>query len=270
MSLILSPSLVLTAPTQFNRRLPIIGWDNQITVTGTAADFEELDFPATNVANPATNLLWRSSSTDTQYLTFALNEERSSDYIGIARHNLGSGGVVVSVEVLNFAGGEWTELIEGFVVPDDAPILIRFLENVASAMRLKFIPQAEAPEIGVVYIGNLLVVPMDIPAGHTPLIDGRVTRTTTGNSEAGDYLGTIVLSQKLASSVSFQYLDDDWYRQNMRPFVRLGRGTPFFFSGFPESQPREAGYAWLTSDPTPDFIGNEWVNINLDMGGIIA
>ena len=270
MSLILSPSLVLTAPAQFDRRLPIIGWDNQITVAGTAAHSEEINFPATNVANPSTNLFWRSETTDEQYLTFALNEERSSDYIGIARHNLGSAGIVVSVEVQNFAGGDWAELVAGFVVPDDAPILIRFLELAASAMRLKFVPLATPPEIAVVYVGNLLVVPMDIPAGHTPLIDGRVTRTTSGNSEAGDFLGSIVLSQKLASSVSFQYLDDDWYRVNMRPFVRQGRGTPFFFSGFPETQPREAGYAWLTSDPRPDFIGNEWVNISLNMGGIIA
>ena len=270
MSLILSPSLVLTAAAELDGSLPIIGWDNQVTVAGIEADFEEDDFPATNAANPSTNLFWRSSSTDEQYLTFSLNEERSSDYIGIARHNLGSGGVVVSVEVQNFAGGEWVELVEGFVVPDDAPILIRFLEIAASSIRLKLIPLATAPEIAVVYIGNLLVVPMDIPAGHTPLIDGRVTRTTSGNSEAGDYLGSIILSQKLASSVSFQYLDEDWFRESMRPFVRQGRGTPFFFSGFPESRPREAGYAWLTSDPTPDYIGNEWVSITLDMGGIIA
>lgn len=270
MVLILSPSLVLTAPQQFDRASPIIGWDNQITVVGTEADSEELNFPATNVANPSTNLLWRSASIEPQYLTFALNEDRSSDYVAIARHNLGSAGVVLSVEVRNFADGEWLELVQGFVVPDDAPILIRFLENVAIGMRLKLVPLETPPEIGVVYIGQLLVVPMDIPAGHTPLIDGRVTRTAAGNSEAGDYLGSIVLSQKLSSSVSFQYLDDEWYRQVMRPFVQRGRGTPFFFSGFPESHPREAGYAWLTSDPRPEFIGSEWVNISLDMGGIVT
>lgn len=270
MSLIISPSLVLTAPAQFDRRLPIIGWDNQITVAGTGADFEALDFPATNVANPSTNLLWRSTSTDPQYLTFALNEERSSDYIGIARHNLGSGGVVVSVEVQNFAGGEWVELVEGFVVADDAPIIVRFLENVASGMRLKLVPLATPPEIAVVYVGNLVVIPMDIPAGHTPLIDGRVTRTTNGISEAGDYLGSIILSQKLATSQPFQYLPSDWYENIMRPFVHRGRGTPFFWSGFPQAKPREGGYAWLTSDPRPDFIGNDWVNITLDMGGIVT
>lgn len=270
MTLIISPSPVLSAPPQFDRALPIIGWDNQITVEGTAADSEALNYPASNVANPSTNLLWKSESTDTQYLTFALNEERPSDYIGIARHNLGSGGVVVSIEIQPYDGEEWVELVEGFVVPDDAPILVRFLENVASGMRIKMVPLATPPEIAVVYIGNLMVVPMDIPAGHTPLIDGRVTRTTAGNSEAGDYLGSIVLSQKLASSVSFQYLDEDWYREVMRPFVRRGRGTAFFWSGFPESRPREAGFAWLTSDPRPNFIGNEWVDISFEMGGIVT
>jgi hypothetical protein len=148
--------------------------------------------------------------------------------------------------------------------------LVDGLVGVATGMRLKLVPLETPPEIAVVYIGQLMVVPMDIPVGHTPLIDGRVTRTAAGNSEAGDYLGSIVLSQKLSSSVSFQYLDDEWYRQTMRPFVQRGRGTPFFFSGFPESHPREAGFAWLTSDPRPDFIGSEWVNISFDMGGIVT
>lgn len=273
MPLIFSPSLVLSSPTAYDRTAPVIGWQSQVVVTGVEADFEEDNFPATNLANPATNLLWRSTSTATQYVTFDLNEEEPVDYIGIARHNLGSTGVVISVEIQTYDSTDWVELIEGFVVADDAPILIRFLENIAGAMRLKLVPLATAPEMGVVYIGQMLVMPIGIPQGHTPLIDGRITRTVDGNSEAGDYLGSIILSQKLASSVSFQHLDAAWYRRNMRPLVKAGRGTPFFWSGFPDSHPREAGYAWLTNDPRPDFIAgfdDDEVSITLQMGGIIA
>jgi hypothetical protein len=270
MSLIFSPSFVLALPTGYDSTFPVIGWESQVVVTGVHADFEEDNFPATNLANPATNLLWRSTSTATQYVTFDLNEEEPVDYIGIARHNLGSGGIVISVEVQTYDSADWVEFIEGFVVADDAPILIRFLENIAGAMRLKLVPLAAVPEIGVVFIGRMLVMPTGIAFGHTPLVDGRVTRTVAGNSEAGDYLGSIVLSQKLASSVSFRYIEDAWYRQNMRPFAKQGRGTPFFWSGFPDSHPGEAGYAWLTSDPQPDFIEAGWVNITLEMGGIIS
>jgi hypothetical protein len=270
MVMIFSDSYVLSAQPDFNRTNPVLGWDNQITAAGTVADFEELNFPATEMANPSTNLFWRSTSLDEQYITFDLDDERTNNYIGIARHNFGSGGVVVSVEVQLFDESDWTQLIDGFVVADDNPIFIRFLDVAALRMRIKLTPLATIPEVAVVFIGTLLVIPMEIPAGHTPLIDGIVTNTTDGLSESGDYLGSIVLGQKLASTVSFQYLNSAWYRASMRPFIKNGRGTPFFFSGFPDSFPREAGYAWLTNDPRPDFIDNEWVNITLAMGGIIS
>lgn len=269
MPLILSPSLVLSSPTQYDPSSPVLGWENQVTVSGTSADSSVDFYPATNLANPSTNLMWKSESTDVQYVTFAINEEAPIDYIGIARHNLGSGGVIVEVEVQLFDSGDWSLLIEGFVVPTDAPILVRFLETTANAVRLKLTPLSTAPEMAVVHIGQMLVMPIGIPVGHTPLIDGRTTRTASGNSEAGDYLGSIVLSQKLSTSVSFQYLDDSWYRANLRPLVREGRGAAFFYSGLPDSHPEEAGYAWLTSDPRPNFIEAGWVNISFEIGGIV-
>jgi hypothetical protein len=269
MPLILSPSLVLSRPTQFDAASPILGWSNQITVAGTTADSAVDFYPATNLANPSTNLSWKSESIDVQYVTFAINEEEPIDYIGIARHNLGSGGIVVEVEVQLFDSGDWSLLIEGFVVANDAPILVRFLETTANAVRLKLTPLATAPEIAVVHIGRMLVMPMGIPVGHTPLIDGRTTRTASGNSEAGEFLGSIVLSQKLNTSVSFQYLEDSWYREHLRPLVREGRGAAFFYSGLPDSHPEEAGYAWLVSDPRPSFIEAGWVNITFDIGGIV-
>lgn len=270
MTLILTPAFVLSSPDQFSAvATPVLGWLNFITVAGTTADSQADFYPAVHMANAATNLMWRSASTDVQYVTFQVNEEESVDYVGIARHNFGSGGVVVEIEARLFDGGDWSTLIEGFVVANDAPILIRFLETSVNAIRFKLTPLAAPPEIAVVHIGRMLVMPIEIPAGHTPLVDGVSTRTVAGNSEAGDYLGSIILSQKLSTSVSFQYLEDAWYRKNLRPLVKAGRGTPFFYSGLPESQPEEAGYAWLTSDPRPTFIEANWVNITFEIGGIV-
>jgi hypothetical protein len=272
MALVLSPAFVLQSTTggAFDLSRPIIGWENQIKVAGVDADSEDPENPAIHTANPSTNLFWRAGNTAEQYLTYSLNEELPTDYVGIARHNLGSAGVVVSVEVRPFADAEWVELVEGFVAPDDAPLLIRYNEIAAVAIRLKMVPLERPPEIAVVHIGRLLSMPIAPGIGYTPLIDGRITRTATGTAEAGDYLGSIILSQRLESSVSFQNLDDEWYRQYLRPFVKQGRGSTFFFSGFPDSHPREAGYAWLTADPRPDFIEGLRVNLTLDMGGIVT
>lgn len=272
MSLILSPNFILQNASEGAQDLsrPIIGWDNQVTVAGVSADHELANFPAENVANPSTNLVWTSSSTATQYLTFLLNEEAESNYLGIARHNLGSTGIVVSVEIKTAADAAWEEMVEGFVVPDDSPILLRFPDVSVVGMRLKLVPLASAPEIAIVHIGRLLVMPIGLAVGHTPLIDGRVTRTAAGTAEAGDYLGSIILSQRLTSTATFQNLDEDWYRANMRPFIKAGRGATFFFSSFPESHPREAGYAWLTEDPQPEFLAALRVNVSLVMGGIVT
>jgi len=269
MTLIISPNLVLTPPTRLDLSMPIIGWRNQVTMEGVEADYQDDANPIENLTNPATNLFWRSTSLEPQYVTFFVDESDPVDYIGIARHNLAASGAILSVEVQLFDDGEWLELIEGFVIRDDSPIIIRFFENYAGSVRLKIVPFSAPPQIAVVYIGRLTVMPMGITAPHTPLIDGRDTRVTTGISEAGEYLGTITLSQKLSTSVLFRFLTGEWYRHNMRPFVRQGRGTPFFFSGFPEQHPREAGYAWLTSDPRPSFRDAGWVDITLDIGGII-
>ena len=269
MSLIVTPALVLSSPEQFDTTTPVLGWQNFVTVSGTSADHEEDFYPAINMANSSTNLTWKSDSTDVQYVTFLLNEEEPIDYVGIARHNLGTGGVVIEVEVQLFSEGGWSNLVEGFVVANDAPILIRFLNAAVHALRLKLTPLATPPEIAVVHIGRMLVMPIGIPVGHTPLIDGRTTRTAAGVAEAGDFLGSIVLSQKLSTSVAFQYLEDEWYRTNMRPLVRQGRGAPFFYSGFPDSHPEEAGYAWLVSDPRPVFIEAGWVNVTLEIAGIV-
>lgn len=270
MTLIVTPAFVLSSPDQFSEvSTPVLGWLNFVTVAGTSADSQADFSPAVHMANPATNLIWRSASTDVQYVTFLVNEEESVDYVGIARHNFGTGGIVVEIETRLFDGGDWQTLVEGFVVANDAPILIRFLETSVNAVRFKLTPLTVPPEIAVVHIGRMLVMPIEIPAGHTPLVDGVSTRTSSGSSEAGDFLGAIVLSQKLSTSVAFQFLEDAWYRQNLRPLVKAGRGTPFFYSGLPATHPEEAGYAWLVSDPRPVFIEANWVNVTFEIGGII-
>jgi hypothetical protein len=268
MTLILTPAFVVTGDDR-DPTAPVLGWTNYVTVQGVSATYETGENPATNLANPATNLIWRSTSSDVQYVTFLIDEEETIDYIGIARHNFGSGGTIVEVEIRLFADDEWSTLVEGFVVATDAPILVRFLNTSVNALRLKLTPLAVVPEMAVVHVGRMLVMPIGIPVGHTPLIDGVTTRTASGNSEAGDYLGSIMLSQKLSTSVAFQYIEDSWYRLNLRPLVKAGRGTPFFYSGLPNSHPEEAGYAWLISDPRPSFIEAGWVNITLDIGGIV-
>ena len=270
MTIVISQNLVLAGATSYDPALPLIGWQNQVTATGTTADFEAAEHPAVNLANPATNLYWRSTDTVAQYLTFAVDEEQPIDYIGIAGHNFGSGGTVISVEYQQFDSVDWVELVEGFVVADDAPIIVAFRETLVSNIRIKLTPDGSTPEAAVVHIGAMLAMTSGIIPGHTPLEVGRTTRLAVGVAESGDYLGKIVLAQIRRTQVAFRPVEGDWYWREMEPFISQGIGTTFFYAGFPQSRPRAVGYCWLASDPRPVFRdATGRVDVSLDIGGVV-
>lgn len=63
--------------------VPLIGWHNVVTAVETRE--EAAGFPASNLLNPATHLLWKATSWTTQQLALTCSEE--SNYIAIAGHN---------------------------------------------------------------------------------------------------------------------------------------------------------------------------------------
>ena len=71
--IVFSSALVLSRATADVTDLPMIGYENVVTIANLAADQEDADYPATNLANPLTTSLWKSGSTDDQYLTITLS-----------------------------------------------------------------------------------------------------------------------------------------------------------------------------------------------------
>lgn len=80
-----------------NENSPVIGWENFVTTASVEADEEAPDHPVTNLANPATHLLWRGTTTGEQHLTTDVGED-PVDYIAVQGHNFGTGGISVSAE----------------------------------------------------------------------------------------------------------------------------------------------------------------------------
>jgi hypothetical protein len=234
------------------------------------ADTENADFPASNLANPATHLVWLASPDSPaadEYLTVTTSYADDLDYVGIARHNLGSANIPVSIE--GFAGS-WEEIVEETILPDDGPALFRFDPAVYSQVRVRLQPGDAAATIAVLYVGKLLVMERRIYVGHTPLDHARKTRVVNARSESGNYLGSIVLSQFAESSAAFQLINPAWYRANLDPFLTQGKGTTFFFAWRPTSYPHEVGYAWLTNDPMPKPVTpSHLIEVELQMGGIV-
>ncbi len=72
---------------------PIIGYQSFLDINNVLADFSPDETPDINLVNEHTHQFWESDSTDEQNLYFYNDDLADVDYIGIARHNFGSGNI---------------------------------------------------------------------------------------------------------------------------------------------------------------------------------
>jgi len=270
MSLVISSAIVVSgAADDLSLNHPVIGWHNLVTSSTIVADNEETNYPASNLANPATHLEWRSDDDGDQYLTITTNEVDPIDYLAVAGHNFFSEEIPTSVE--GYIGGVWTEIVEEVMLPDDGPAIYRFEAQSLSAIRLKMQAPVDAlPRAAVVYVGKLLVIERKIYVGHTPLPDGIKTSVVNGRSESGKFLGRIQLGEWRESTIPLSLVSPDWFRTYMRPFLRDGKNLPFFFAWRPEDYPFETGYAYLMEDPAPTPVGpNNLIAFDMKVSGVV-
>jgi hypothetical protein len=252
-SIVISSALSLSLLEEPNANNPIIGYHNLVTPTNVTATSEDMEYPAVNVANPSTNLRWlgvQDSPPDDIYLRFDINTNEQIDYVGIARHNLSSASIPVSIEGLTVADSpeDWNELVQDVILPNDGPAIFRFTPQALSAIRIRMQPGNEAPTIAVVYVGKLLVLPRRIYVGHTPMQYNRQATVVNGRSESGNFLGRIVLNETLSLNVEMSNIDPDFYREEIDPFFVAAVEAPFFWGWRPGDYPYESGFAWMTAD----------------------
>jgi hypothetical protein len=268
-NLVLSP---LAVPGPDNA---VIGWHNIVTAGTIAATSTLTGFPAANMANPATFLRWKAAAFNSppdsppvdEHVTITTGTVEPIDYVAIAGHNLGSSQTPVSIEGL--ISGNWEQIVQDVILPDDGPALFRFVPQTLSQIRIRLQDGNAPAQIAVVYCGLLLVMERGLYDGHTPLTYARRVEVTNGRSERGQFLGRIVTGESLASAAAFTLLTPAWFRSSMDPFLIAAKERPFFFAWRPQTYPREVGYAWLTNDPMPvNTPPSKLIAIELQMGGL--
>lgn len=249
---------------------PLIAYHSLVTVSNVTSDTASADYPITNVANPLTFLEWRASSNATQYVYVSLNFNSPVDYVAIARHNLSSAGITVSVEGSNDNGATWPlTLVSSTVLSDDDPTILRFTSQVLTNVRLKLVGGSTPARIAVLYAGKLLVLQRRIYVGHSPMKYNRVTRSITGMSESGNFLGRVVVDEKRTSEVSLENLPPSWYRSYLDPFFVDAQERPFFFAWRPQKYPAEVGFCWMVGNPNvSNSRNNGWMSASFSMEGI--
>lgn len=269
MSIVVSPALVIIPASSVPAHYPKVGWHNLVTFSNVTADSEADGYPITNVANPNTSQRWVSGSTAEQLVTIG-DLEGQPDYIGLARHNLGSGQCEVAVEgITGEPGAVWEELLSA-TLTSDRPAILQFAADYYTDLRLRLTPGAVEPSIAVIYVGSLLQFAKGLQTDFVPINRAREVETVLGRSESGEFLGAIITGASLASTAQFHLLDPDWYEENAEAFVVAANSLqPFFFAWNPSGKPDDVAFCWLTQSAKPPIVMfNGLLDLTLNMGGL--
>ncbi|WP_294344685.1 hypothetical protein [Prosthecochloris sp.] len=248
-----------------------IGYDNAVTISNVSADSSQSSYPVTNLANPATNLLWKSDSTSAQYVTIDSAATQDCDYIGIAGHNLGSAECDVEIEGQTTDGGAWSSIVSQFSPANDRPILKTFTSDDYYGVRIKITPGGSTkPQIAVVYTGEIMQMQRNIYIGHTPITYARSVDTVSGFSESGQFLGRIIKATTHKSKVSMSNMTKEWFRSTFDAFVLASKTVPFFYSWRLTDYATEIGYCWVTGGvPVPDNTGpSGMMSVSFSISGL--
>lgn len=267
--IVVAPNLILTGDEAgLTPDHPVIGWRTATIVTATTSD---TDHPAINMVNPATHLFWRSGAVSSyQYITVAGYDD-NFDYAAIARHNLGSQQIPISVGYFtDNSPGSYVPLIQDTILPDDGPALFRFSSQGLSNVTIRLLVGSVAAQVAVVYCGKLLVLPRKVYQGFAPINYARVAKVTNGRSEAGNFLGRIVLQEFVKNTMPLSLIDPAYFREHIAQFLIASKATPFFIAWRPQTYPLEIGYCHMTNDPVPtNEAPHGLIAMQFEMTGVI-
>jgi hypothetical protein len=277
MSVVLSNNLVVGAEAFPGVTIPdgatIFGWQNLVTDENLAATTEADGFPITNAANPSTALKWVGvvgSPTADENIDIQITVNQEIDYVAIARHNLATAQIPISIETLAGSPLAGVELVQDVILADDGPALFRFTPQNLDNIRIRLQPGIAAPSIAVIYVGKLLLCQRGPGEDHVVVNMARFANVRNGRSESGEFLGRIQVGGHLETSVSFKHQHPGWFRQEFDPFLVDAQTKPFFFAWWPEEYPAEIGYCFMANDPQPiTSFDTLQISVTLQMRGIV-
>lgn len=257
---------------------PIIGWHSVLRIDDITTQDAAEGRPARNLWSPDTATFWQGTEL-TNYIELA-NTGGSVDYIGIAKHNLGTAQIPYKIQK-SVDGSTWVDVTAYKIVPSDRAILEYFDAITSPFIRIFFNTSAISgvvPIIAHIKLGRALVLPNRQYVGQKPPLNPRVKRITQ-TSQSGQYLGQVVLSQYHEAYCKQDHVNPLFMRNYVVPFidhcngVRADNGTPqvpFFYSWRPISYPDEVVYGWLKGEIVPENkMNNGLMGFDFDMECIV-
>lgn len=279
MSIYISNSLFLNSlmGSDFNVNNPIIGWHSVLRPQDiTASESPAPGRPAVNMWAPDTATMWQGNSFAGDPALIGTTVSLTNpglvavDYIGIARHNFGTGGYTITVQHSPSGSGlDWTNVTTPRIVNTNDAIIFYFNALSSPLFRIKLEKLTSyyiAPIIAHIKMGIALVLQRRIYVGHKPATIAKRTRNITLGSENGQYLGQINVRSFYVDSIQQQNNTPVFVRQKIKPFIRHLNGddvsnntaqATFFFSWRPADYPEEITYCWAIEKPEPENQAND-------------
>jgi hypothetical protein len=248
-----------------NARIGYQTWTRDLDPSAVTASSETEDGPADAPLRPDTYEYWEPETLPATWVV-DLGQLRAVDYVGIVgRFN----GCSVEVETSPDGDASTYQPLASDVNPGtDAPLM--FLDDSRQARYVRIsLAGSAAPQIAVVYAGEVLEMQRSLYAGHTPIVLSRNTELHHSMSRGGQFLGQGIRSMGVEGAASFKYLTAEWYREYFDPFVLSARQRPYFFAWRPEDFPNEVAYVWTDKDIAPRNMGTrDFMEVSWKMQGI--
>ncbi len=256
--LVLSSTLVLSPEdAALPEGTPRILWDNIVTFGSIEADSEADGYPASNLANPATNSEWRAASATDVEITITVGVVADQSAVGIARHNFGTAGIAVEVGYYD-ESLVWQNLAGPQIPANDEPLLFQFTEQSLAEITIKLAEGDEAAMAAVVYAGLMMIMPRGVDVDADFLIPrfARRTESASPRTERGDYTGTIVTSQWIDDVLhTYSHLEAEFVREEIDPFIAsVQADAPCFYAmRADDGVSYDVAFVWFPegNDPKP-------------------
>lgn len=238
--------VLINGPAQANRN-PVVGWHNLLTAGSVSVSSQADGFTAANAFDNVATDYWQPSTGGANWIEVSLPVATKCDYVGIARHTLGSDNAAFRIRY--DSGGGWSDAFPATTVADDGVILVLFEAVTADRFRLEYTSSAK-PLIGALAFGERLQMETGIFAGYTPEGLNRETTLYNARTESGAFLPTTVLRQGTQSSIDITHLSAGFAHQRVAPFMRHAEvGHPFFWAWSPIDYPDSV--VWARASGTP-------------------
>ncbi len=243
---------------------PIILANNILIGQPATATSAAGGFPASAVTNPLTYERWAPATGGSSAVTIDL-PGKFFNTLAIAAHTLGTNGVTFTIAGFTSLGS-WVDLITQTPTTDEPFVLCFGFIKIFTKLRITINKQAE---IGVVYAGLRLNMPLSIYGGHTPDTLGRTVEYKTAESVTGNFLGRTVVRSGYEARYEFKYLGAAWYRQNFDQFARDAITNPFFIAWYPSKYPLEVVYGWTDRTIVPNNSGlKDYLDVNFTVKAV--